>query len=43
MTDFIRRGHPQFKTPVSQGILIAVLAASVIQLVVTGIVLVRTG
>jgi hypothetical protein len=28
---FIRRGHQQFKTPVSQGILTALLAVSIVQ------------
>jgi len=32
---FIKRGHPQFKTPVSQAILIAAFIVSLIQLALT--------
>jgi hypothetical protein len=39
-TFFIRRGHPEFKTPVSQGILWATLLLSLSQLVVTILMLV---
>jgi hypothetical protein len=39
-TFFIRRGHPEFKTSVSQGILWATLLLSLAQLVVTIMILI---
>lgn len=39
-TFFVRRGHPQFKTPVSQGILWATLLLSLTQLGVTILLLI---
>jgi hypothetical protein len=39
-TYFIRRGHPEFKTPVSRGILWATLLLSLVQLGVTILILI---